>query len=60
MLALAILWFIGAGILTVLMSSPSIRYIETSSVLVAPLLIYWAVLLAIRNDLLGGHRADTR
>ena len=46
MAALAILWFVGAGILTVLMSSPSIRYIETSTVLVAPALIYWAVLLA--------------
>jgi hypothetical protein len=29
------------------MSSPSIRYIETSSVLAAPLAIYWAVLLAM-------------
>ena len=46
MTALAILWFVGAGILTVLMSSPSIRYIETSTVLVAPVLIYWAALLA--------------
>jgi hypothetical protein len=46
MAALAIFWFVGAGILTVLMSSPSIRYIETSTVLVAPVLIYWAVLLA--------------
>lgn len=46
MAALAILWFVGAGILTVLMSSPSIRYIETSTVFVAPLLIYWAALLA--------------
>jgi hypothetical protein len=46
MAALAIVWFVGAGILTVLMSSPSIRYIETSTVLVAPVLIYWAALLA--------------
>ena len=46
MAALAILWLVGAGILTVLMSSPSIRYIETSTVLVAPVLIYWAALLA--------------
>ncbi len=45
MAALAILWFVGAGILTVLMSSPSIRYIETSSVLVAAPLIYFAALL---------------
>ena len=51
MLALAILWFVGAGILTVLMSSPSIRYIETSSILVAPLLIYWAVLLAMPRQM---------
>jgi hypothetical protein len=28
------------------MSSPSIRYIETSTVMVAPVLIYWAALLA--------------
>ena len=46
MAALAVLWFVGAGILTVLMSSPSIRYIETSTVLAAPILIYWAALLA--------------
>jgi hypothetical protein len=60
MLALAILWFIGAGILTVLMSSPSIRYIETSSVLVAPLLIYWAVLLAMPRQMAPVSRALPR
>jgi hypothetical protein len=42
---LAALWFVGAGILTMLMSAPSIRYIETSDVLVAAPLIYWAALL---------------
>ncbi len=45
MAVLAILWLIGAGLLTMLVIAPSARYIETSSVLVAPLLIYWAVLL---------------
>ena len=43
---LAVLWLIGSGVLTMLMSAPSIRYVETSSVLVAPVLIYWAALLA--------------
>jgi hypothetical protein len=46
MAALAVLWFLGAGVLTILMSAPSIRYVETASVLVAPVFIYWAVLLA--------------
>lgn len=45
MLLLAVLWLLGAGLLTILVIAPSTRYIETSSVLVAPLLIYWAVLL---------------
>jgi hypothetical protein len=45
MAMLAIMWFIGAGILTMLMSAPSLRYIDTSDVLVAPLFIYWAALL---------------
>jgi hypothetical protein len=43
---LAILWFIGGGVLTILVSAPSIRYVETASVLVAPIFIYWAALLA--------------
>src|SRR5262249_26780210 len=46
MAALAVLWFIGGGVLPILMSAPSIRYVETASVLIAPLFIYWAVLLA--------------
>ncbi len=45
MAMLAIMWFIGAGVLTILMSAPSIRYIDTSDILVAPLFIYWAALL---------------
>jgi hypothetical protein len=45
MAVLAILWFIGAGILTMMMSAPSIRYVDTAAVLIAPLLIYWAALL---------------
>ncbi|HEY1544647.1 MAG TPA: hypothetical protein VGG01_19780 [Xanthobacteraceae bacterium] len=46
MAMLAVIWFIGAGVLTMMMSAPSIRYIETSDILVAPLFVYWAVLLA--------------
>jgi hypothetical protein len=45
MALLAILWLIGAGLLTMLVIAPSTRYIETSSILVAPLFIYWAALL---------------
>jgi hypothetical protein len=45
MVLLAILWLVGAGLLTMLVIAPSTRYIETSSVLVAPPLIYWAMLL---------------
>jgi hypothetical protein len=45
MALLAVLWFIGAGLLTMLVIAPSTRYVETASVLVAPLFIYWAVLL---------------
>jgi hypothetical protein len=45
MAVLAVLWFVGGGVLTILMSAPSIRYVETASVLVAPVFIYWAVLL---------------
>jgi len=44
---LAVLWFVGAGVLTILMSSPSIRYIDTSNILVAPIFVYWAALLAL-------------
>jgi hypothetical protein len=47
MALLAVLWLIGAGLLTILVIAPSTRYIETSSVLVAPLLIYWAALLVL-------------
>ena len=45
MAVLAVMWLLAAGLLTMLVIAPSTRYIETSSVLVAPLLIYWAVLL---------------
>ena len=47
MAMLAVMWFVGAGVLTIMMSAPSIRYIETSDLLVAPLFIYWAALLAL-------------
>jgi hypothetical protein len=46
MAVLTVLWLVGSGILTMLMSAPSTRYIETASVLVPPLFIYWAALLA--------------
>jgi hypothetical protein len=45
MAVLAVLWFVAGGVLTILMSAPSIRYVETASVLVAPVFIYWAALL---------------
>jgi hypothetical protein len=50
MAVLGIMWFLGAGVLTILMSAPSIRYIETSAILVAPLFIYWAVLLVLSKE----------
>jgi len=46
---LAILWFVGGGLLTMLTIAPSTRYIESASVLVAPLLVYWAALLLTRQ-----------
>jgi hypothetical protein len=45
MAVLAVLWLVSAGLLTMLVIAPSARYVETSSVLVAPILIYWAALL---------------
>jgi hypothetical protein len=47
MVVLAPLWLVGSGILTMLMSAPSTRYVETASLLVAPVFIYWAVLLSV-------------
>jgi hypothetical protein len=46
MVVLTVVWFVGSGILTMLMSAPSTRYIETASIFVPPLFIYWAALLA--------------
>jgi hypothetical protein len=46
MVVLGALWLVGSGLLTMLMSAPSTRYIETASLLVAPVFIYWAALLA--------------
>jgi hypothetical protein len=46
MTVLAPLWLIGSGVLTMLMSAPSTRYVDTASLLVAPVFIYWATLLA--------------
>jgi hypothetical protein len=48
MAVLAILWLVGAGVLTVLMIAPATRYIATSSLFVAPLFVYWAALLVTR------------
>jgi hypothetical protein len=45
MIICAFLWLAAAGSLTVLIHAPATRFIETSSLLVAPALIYWAVLL---------------
>ena len=47
MTVLAQLWLIGSGVLTMLMSAPSTRYVDTASLLVAPIFIYWAALLAV-------------
>jgi hypothetical protein len=41
----AILWLGASGILTVLIHAPANRFIDTSCLLVAPPLIYWAALL---------------
>jgi hypothetical protein len=41
----AILWLIAGGLLTVLLHAAGTRFIETASLLVAPVFIYWAVLL---------------
>jgi len=46
MAVMAPLWLVGSGILTMLMSAPSTRYVDTACLLVAPIFIYWAVLLA--------------
>ena len=45
MIICAVLWLAAAGSLTVLIHAPATRFIETSSLLVAPALIYWAALL---------------
>jgi hypothetical protein len=45
MVVLAPLWLVGSGALTMLLSAPSTRYIETASLLVPPIFIYWAALL---------------
>jgi hypothetical protein len=47
MIVAAVLWLVAAGPLTVLLHAPATRFIETSSLLVAPALIYWAVLLLV-------------
>jgi hypothetical protein len=45
MIVLGLLWLVGAGALTILASQPGTRYVDTSSLLLAPPLITWAALL---------------
>ena len=49
MIVIAILWLAASGLLTVLIHAPANRFIDTSSLLVAPPLIYWAALLLRPN-----------
>jgi hypothetical protein len=53
----AILWLAASAPLTVLIHAPANRFIETSSLLVAAPLVYWASLLVRRKTLPGGARA---
>lgn len=46
---LAFVWLIGAGTLTMLMIAPVLRYIDTASIMIGPIFIYWAALLVLRN-----------
>lgn len=43
MILLAVAWLAAAGALTVLVTFPAIRYMDTANLLLAPLAIYWAV-----------------
>jgi hypothetical protein len=45
MILCGILWLAASGVLTVLIHAPANRFIDTSCLLVAPTLIYWATLL---------------
>jgi hypothetical protein len=45
MILCGILWLAASGVLTVLIHAPANRFIDTSCLLVAPALIYWATLL---------------
>ncbi len=54
---LAILWLAASAPLTVLIHAPANRFIETSSLLVAAPLIYWASLLVRPKTLPSGARA---
>jgi len=54
---LAILWLAASAPLTVLIHAPANRFIETSSLLVAAPLIYWASLLVRPKTNPGGARA---
>jgi hypothetical protein len=54
---LAILWLAASAPLTVLIHAPANRFIETSSLLVAAPLVYWASLLVCPKSLQSGARA---
>jgi hypothetical protein len=45
MILCGLLWLAASGVLTVLIHAPANRFIDTSCLLVAPALIYWATLL---------------
>ncbi len=47
MFLLAAAWLAAAGALTVLVTFPAIRYIDTANLLLAPLAIYWAARMAM-------------
>jgi hypothetical protein len=45
MLLLAASWLVATGALSVLVTFPAIRYIDTANLLLAPVAIYWAALM---------------
>jgi hypothetical protein len=57
MIILALAWLAAAGVLTVVIHAPANRFIDTSCLLVAPPLIYWASLLLRPNASGSGARA---
>ena len=49
MILLALAWLAAAGALTVLVTFPAIRYMDTANLLLAPIAIYWAVRMAVAS-----------